>query len=522
MLVDPRHERLLVLAPTGRDAELAQRELVALASVEIVRSADNLLAEMALGVGVVVVAEEALTKSLVDSLISGLAAQGAWSDVPFIILAGTPLRAEYRTGQGPRDVLQELAALGNLAILERPVAVRTLVGVARVALESRRRQYGMRLLHDNLQALNRGKDEFLAMLGHELRNPLGAATSALALLQTSPADGPRRQRYLDILQRQTRAMTRMLDDLLDVSRVSLGKLQLQLEQKSLDLEELVRRAIDGLQAHVERARHTLTFEAAEGPFPVHGDPVRFEQIIANVVVNAIKYTPPGGRIQVGVRRDAVDVVVEVRDSGIGITSEMLPNVFGLFAQASDGAQGGLGVGLALVDTLVRMHGGRVSIASEGLGKGCQVEVRIPLAIDRVAAEPPVAQLRATGSFRVLIVEDDQDVRETLREVLEAKGHQVAVAMNAADGLIEAARTRPDLLLSDIGLPGMNGYELAQRVRKALVPVPYLVAVTGYGLPEDRRRAREAGFDAHMLKPVDLAALNKVFEVVAERNMESGQ
>ncbi len=514
---DAHPERVLVLAPTGRDAELAGRVLRGLTSVRLCRTGDELLRELEAGVGVVLIAEEALTPGLVESLVSELASQGAWSAVPFVVLAGAKLRMEYRTLRSDRDVYAQLEALGNVVTLERPVRIRTLVGVVRVALESRKRQYLMRVLHQNLETLNQGKDEFLAMLGHELRNPLGAARNALTMLQRGPVEERRHARYLEIIERQMRAMTRMLDDLLDVSRLSLGKLHL--EGKELDLGQLVRKSVESLRSNARSARHTLTVEVGEGLFLVRGDAVRFEQIVANVVGNAIKYTPPGGRIQVDVRRDDVDIVISVRDNGIGISPEMQPKVFELFTQARNGtehSQGGLGVGLALVDTLVRMHGGKAELTSEGLGKGTRVTIRIPRVTEpSAAAIAPTQRARLGRALHVLLIEDDPDGREILRELLEDRGHQVDVAESGLAGIAQATRAPPDLLLTDINLPGLDGYEVIRRVRETVLPVPYLVALTGYGLPEDRRRTREAGFDEHLVKPVDLEALERVFEKAEE-------
>jgi len=517
---EARQERVLIFAPRGRDAELAGRVLGGLTPVELCRTAEAFLRELAVGVGGVLIAEEALTPGVLEAIVSGLASQEAWSDVPFVVLAGATLRSEYRTLRADSDVLSKLEALGNVVTLERPVRIRTLVGVVRVALEGRKRQYLMRVLHQNLEALNRGKDEFLAMLGHELRNPLGAARTALTILQSGPIDERRRARYLEILDRQLGAMTRMLDDILDVSRLSLGKLRL--EGQELDLGQLVCRVVDSLQSNALHARHTLTLELGDGAFPVRGDATRFEQILANVIGNALKYTPPGGRIQVSLQRDEVDVIIWVRDNGIGISPEMLPKVFELFTQARNGtqhAQGGLGVGLALVDTLVRMHGGKVELTSEGLGKGSQVQIRIPLVAARdVALVAPTQRARPSRRpLHVLLIEDNPDGREVLRELLEASGHRVDVAVNGLEGLAQATRAPPDVLLTDLGLPGLDGYEVARRVRATCSPVPYLVALTGFGMPEDRRRTREAGFDEHLVKPLNFELLERIFEHAAARN-----
>lgn len=509
--------RLLVLTPTGCDAQLVFGALAGQFDVFVCPRPEDLLPELTAGVGAVLIAEEAITPTLLRDLVVGVNRQEPWSDVPFLVLSGKP-PARNLPDWATRDVLSQLEPLGNVTVLERPVRIRTLSGVVRVALESRKRQQQMRLLHENVQAMNRGKDEFLAMLGHELRNPLGAIRMALAVLPQVKADEARLSRYLDILDRQSLAMKRMLDDLLDVSRVSLGKVRLEVQH--LDVGELVHRTVESLQGAAKALDHALTVDGPAEGLIVRGDPVRLEQVITNVVGNALKYTPRGGRVQVAFGRDGPDAVISVSDNGIGLEPEMVSKVFELFAQARiglDRAQGGLGVGLALVDCLVKMHGGRVTAKSEGLGKGSEFRIHLPTADFVDESSGSVTSIAPEGAgLRVVVVDDHQDLRETLEEVLSAMGHDVSSVATGVDAMALAQSSTPDLMLVDIGLPGIDGYEVARRVRAACSGDLHLVAVTGYGMPEDRRRSLDAGFDDHLVKPIDTGQLEQLFARVATR------
>jgi signal transduction histidine kinase/ActR/RegA family two-component response regulator len=515
--IDPT-ERVLVLTPTGRDAQLVAAALGIQFQVVICPRPEDLLPELAEGVGALLIAEEALTPPLVRELVAGLDQQGPWSNVPFVVLAGKP-SAPNLPDWASRDVLAQLEPLGNVTVLERPVRIRTLVGVIKVALESRRRQLQMRALHENVQTLNRGKDEFLAMLGHELRNPLAAIRTALAVLPQAKDDEVRFERYLAILERQSLAMKRMLDDLLDVSRVSIGKVRLEVEE--VELTELARQTVEALAPVARGQGQTLTFEATVSRLPVRGDPVRLEQVITNVVGNALKYTPPGGRIAVVLERVEAEAVFRVKDDGIGLEPEMISKVFELFTQARvglDRAQGGLGVGLALVDGLVKAHGGHVTAHSEGLGKGAEFRVRLPLSDHRDSPGPDRSSSAPEGDgLRVVVVDDNADLRETLHDILQQRGHEVTAAATGTSALDLARAATPDVMIIDIGLPQLDGYEVARRVRAAAsAGNPHLVALTGYGSPEAQRRSREAGFDDHLLKPVVLEQLDQVLARVAER------
>jgi PAS domain S-box-containing protein len=357
------------------------------------------------------------------------------------------------------------------------------------------------------EAASLAKDTFLAMLGHELRNPLGAIANALRVLERVGKQEERVVRLRSIISRQTHHLARLVDDLLDVTRLRTGKIQLQ--RQPVDLRGVAEHGLASLHEAGKTAGHTmaLTGEAVW----VDGDPTRLEQVVWNLLDNAVKYTPPGGRIDVVVEREGDEAVLRVRDSGTGIAADVLPRIFDLFVQAHaslDRTQGGLGLGLSLVRRLVELHGGRVEASSDGPGRGSEFVIRlraratagVPRSAD--VSTPVVALAR-----HVLVVEDNADVRDGLRLLLEDCGHQVDEAADGLTGLQLALAQRPDVVLVDVGLPGLDGYDVARRIRAAPdTELMVLVALTGYGQPEDRRRALAAGFDAHLVKPVDPDAL----------------
>jgi CheY-like chemotaxis protein/two-component sensor histidine kinase len=341
-----------------------------------------------------------------------------------------------------------------------------------------------------------------------LRNPLAAVQSALI---SARLDESQRDRALDIARRQTAQLRRLVDDLLDVSRVTQGKINLRKER--LFLATVVERAVDAVRTRIAQRGHTLTISLSS-EIRVDADADRLEQVLVNLLVNAEKYTPPGGRIEVIVESLDEEIVIRVRDNGIGISAEALPYVFDLFAQADkslDRAQSGLGIGLALVRRLVELHDGRVEARSPGCGQGAEFLVRLPVprgpdprCVDANAIG--VAEPEATIRARVLLVEDNADVAESMAMLLEFLGHSVEVARDGLAALEAAQRMHPDVMLIDIGLPGMDGFEVARRVRASQTGRITLVALTGYGLDEDRERTRSAGFDYHLTKPVDMDAL----------------
>ncbi|HVY46895.1 MAG TPA: hybrid sensor histidine kinase/response regulator [Minicystis sp.] len=357
-----------------------------------------------------------------------------------------------------------------------------------------------RLLREVAEAARR-KDEFLAILGHELRNPLAAIVAARRVRAGSPDD----RRVPAIIDRQVATLTRLVDDLLDVSRISTGKIVLK--RGVVDLNEVAERVRVACEHAAAERRHRLTLAVVPEPAWVDGDTVRLEQVITNLAHNAIKYTPPGGDIEIRVRREAEHVLVDVEDDGCGIPPEMIDRVFEPFVQVDssiDRAQGGLGVGLALVKGLVVLHGGSVEARSEGIGRGCIMTVRLPLA-NRAAASPAdTAALSRVPARprRVLVVDDNVDVADMLKALLELDGHEVAVANDGHAGLDLAARLLPEIAFIDIGLPGIDGFEVARRIRSEQgLDGAYLVALSGYALDEDRRRALASGFNCHLAKPI---------------------
>ena len=360
------------------------------------------------------------------------------------------------------------------------------------------------------------KDEFLAMLGHELRNPLSAVLDAIA---TAQLDQARRDRALAVARRQTDQLAGLVDDLLDVGRITQGRIALKREP--LQFGSIVKQAVEEARCLVEPGQHQLSVMVSSQAENVQleADPARLRQVIANLIHNAAKFTPPGGRIDLLADRDDHEVVLRVRDSGIGIAPDLLPHVFDLFKQADhslDRSHGGLGIGLTLVKRLVEMHGGRVQANSAGLGMGSEFEVRLPVStISRPQTTATAGKAQARGHLRVLVVEDNHDAAEALTMLLELYGHFPTVV---ADGLAAIGAVRNaafDIALVDIGLPGIDGYEVARRIRqipntKAMM----LVALTGYGQDTDKKRALAAGFDEHLTKPVKIERLQALLSRLA--------
>jgi PAS domain S-box-containing protein len=372
-------------------------------------------------------------------------------------------------------------------------------------------------LREAAEAANRAKDEFLAMLGHELRNPLSPILTALQLMKLRGGDGFERERT--VIERQVNHLTRLVDDLLDVSRIARGKVELKAE--IVEMAEVVSKAIEMASPLLERRTHALTVDVPSRGLAIEGDPTRLSQVVSNLLTNAAKYTPPGGHIAVLAGEDGGDIVLRVRDTGIGIAPDVLPRVFDLFVQepqAIDRSLGGLGLGLTIVKNLVERHGGSVSAHSEGRGRGSEFVVRLPklnAASARCVARPPTpvpvepADAPA-AACRILVVDDNEDGADTLAEVLSAQGYVTRVAHDAPAALRIAEEFAPDIAFLDIGLPVMDGYELAARLRGigALSGIK-LIALTGYGQESDRQKTRAAGFHHHLVKPVDLDALEAV-------------
>ncbi len=364
-----------------------------------------------------------------------------------------------------------------------------------------------------LKEADRHKDEFLAMLAHELRNPLAPIRNAVHLMRMKNLDDAQLRLSRDIIERQLSQLTRLVDDLLDVSRITRGKINLARER--IAVSELISRAVETIEPAVQARNHELFVEIADPVLAVYGDPLRLTQALANVLGNAAKYTDAGGQIRVSCRRRKRDLEISVRDSGIGIRPEVLPRIFDLFTQLdqrTEHSPSGLGIGLALVRRLVEMHGGAVEAYSDGPGHGSEFVIRLPLSIER--GEPDAAAVErssvamAVRTRRILLADDNADALESLATLLELNGHEVYRASDGEVALQAAERYRPEIALLDIGMPRLDGYELARRIRcsewgRAIT----LVALTGWGQESDRQRAHAAGFDAHLTKPVDHGRLN---------------
>ncbi len=367
-----------------------------------------------------------------------------------------------------------------------------------------------------LRDADRRKDEFLAMLAHELRNPLAPISMAAQILKTGSASAQRLQQTCAIIDRQISHMTSLLEDLLDVSRVTGG--MVTLAQELHDLRAIARDAIEQARPPIMARRHHLTVELSKEAVQVCGDSTRLVQIITNLLNNATKYTPQGGAIALTMEVGPEEVAVTVRDNGIGIDAILLPHIFDLFTQgerSSDRAQGGLGLGLALVKSLVERHGGNVSARSAGAGSGSEFTVRLPRAQGVVLApEAPCGPGAQAGAKRIMIVDDNADAAHTLSLFLEAQGHKVRVAFDGRSALELACQDPPRVLLLDIGLPDIDGYQLARSLRGLPQTArAVLIALTGYGQPEDRERARAAGFDHHLTKPVDADQLARLLATI---------
>ncbi|HVT14821.1 MAG TPA: hybrid sensor histidine kinase/response regulator [Thermoanaerobaculia bacterium] len=530
-------ERLLVLAPTGRDAELACQVLGGAGlACSACADEDELCREIAAGAGTVIIAEEALRPWALNRLVDALERQEPWSDLPLIVFA--------QNGESSENVLASLAPHGNATILERPVRRRTLISAVKACLRARRRQYEVRDLLLRQGEADRRKDEFLALLGHELRNPLAAIRNALFILDKvgSHETIPMQQRK--VIGRQAGHLARMVDDLLDVSRVTLGKISLDLQL--VDLRHLAERCLSEYGLDMLASNQSLSLASRLETVIVEGDPVRLEQVFCNLLQNAVKYTPRGGNLVVTVRREDGRGVLRVADTGIGIPKDMLPGIFEPFAQVESSrlhSAGGLGLGLPLVRSLVTLHGGTVEARSGGPGRGSEFVVALPLASRRVAAAArrPVPQAAGAGAadggpeprapaagaqvrraatpagLRVLVIEDNLDGRQSLRDLLELWDHEVELAENGPQGIEKALASPPDVALVDIGLPGLDGNEVARRIVAALGPNRVtLIAMTGYGQPDDRRRALEAGFETYLVKPVNPDTLCRLLAELAQR------
>ena len=526
-------ERVLVLAPTPADAALT-RTIIADAGLacHVDEDSNSLARSMSQGVGAILLTDEVVTRGDNRELARVLSSQPSWSEIPIILLVGA--------GVDSSVTATALALLGNVTILERPVRVTTLVSALRTAIRARRRQYevrntlleltnahaALRAQSEQLRDSDRRKDEFLATLAHELRNPLAPIRNALQIIQLADNNGPAVDQARGMMERQLGQMVRLIDDLLDVSRISRGKFELRKER--MDLAAAIKSAVDTAQPLIDAAGHRLTVSAGTQPIYLDADPVRLAQIFSNLLNNAAKYMDRGGRIWLTVTPDEHEVAVSVRDTGIGIPAEALPGIFDMFSQVDhslERAQGGLGIGLTLAKQLLEMHGGRIEARSDGPNKGAEFIARLPtvkVAVRRERAENAAQPRARVPSCRILVADDNRDAAESMSTVLRMMGNEVRTVHDGLQAVEEAAAFRPDMVLLDIGMPRLNGYEAARRIRAARWGKSIMVvARTGWGQDEDKRRASEAGFDRHFPKPVDPGDLEQLIAGLRSAGRPSG-
>jgi signal transduction histidine kinase/ActR/RegA family two-component response regulator len=520
--------RVIILAPTGRDAALTAAALTE-AGIESFIGPDIARVERAIeeGAGILLVAEEAIGNGGSRVLAAALSRQQPWSDLPVLLLT--------RYGADSPTVAKALQILGNVTLLERPVRPATLISAVRTALKARDRQYQVRAylakqersnaaleesirerdrIEEALREADRRKDEFLATLAHELRNPLAPIRNSLHILRLSSSNDPATNQVCEMMERQVGHMVRLVDDLMEVSRITRGKVELRMEP--VELAAIVRSAVEASRPLIEASRHQLAISLPTEPLIIHGDLIRLSQVVANLLNNAAKYTNDGGQIWLKARQEDDSVLISVRDTGIGIPVEMLPQIFKMFTQVDRSkrqAQGGLGIGLTLVRTLVEMHGGQVEAQSLGLDQGSEFIVRLPLSKESGVSGTCTREARVPvlANQRVLVVDDNRDAAESLGLLLNLLGAEARVVNNGPAALEILSSYQPTVVLLDIGMPGMDGYEVARMIRNQPEGQNLmLIALTGWGQEEDRRRTSQAGFDHHLLKPADLTALKSLF------------
>jgi len=500
-----KEQRVLIFPPSRRDGEAtcAVLQRAGLAST-VVYDVAQVAKEIESDTDALIMTDAAFTAPSFQTVLAALSRQPAWSDVPVVLLC--------QAGPQPPAIARIIGGLTNVTVLDRPTSARTLISTARAALRGRMRQYEMRdqlealkVAEESLRNADRRKDEFLAMLAHELRNPLAPIRNAGELLARMLPENSQVQKIADVVKRQSTHLSRLVDDLLDVSRITQGRIELQHEP--VNLSAVIAQALESVEPLMRENRHTLNVAEDIGPVYVNGDHGRLVQCVANILTNSGKYTEPGGHIRVEMRTADHEVAIAITDTGVGISADLLPRIFDLFVQSNrslDRSQGGLGIGLSLVRRLIEMHGGRVSAASDGPGKGARFELVLPV-IERpsVVREAPMAQTPV--GRRILVVDDNADSADSLAMILNHSGHMAEPAYSAEMALERAADFDPDFIILDIGLPGADGYQVARQLRSRGSNAR-LIALTGYGQPEDVRRAYDAGFGAHLVKPVDVPRL----------------
>ncbi|MRW89255.1 response regulator [Duganella sp. FT80W] len=500
--------RILIYAPTGQDAPLTARVL-SLAAIDshVCSSLDELAQEIERGVGAVLTVEEALARGAYQLLQASVAAQPDWSDLPIVLLT--------HKGADSSAVRQAVAGLGNLSLMERPVRTLALITALHSTLRARNKQYQVR------EAARR-KDEFLASLGHELRNPLAPIRTSVSLLTRLHPDSVPLARIRDMVERQVRLLTRLVDDLLDVARITSGKITLQRQLASLGA---VMSHVSELCQHAADAKHIhIAWQLPSSEIMLDADYARVVQIYANILSNAVKFTPQGGHVLVSAAADQGQLLVTICDDGIGLHADTIPRIFRMFEQSatvSGQFSSGLGIGLSLSRQFAEMHGGTVEAYSEGPGKGSEFVIRLPV-LDHAGKRQPVPLAQDADAdghkMQVLVVDDNQDAADSLTALLELDGFDVRTVYDGAAAIAAVDTRAPDMIVMDLGMPGMDGYETARAIRqKPGAERILMLALTGWGQGDARRRTMEAGFDHHLVKPVELEQIIRLAGARHNRN-----
>ena len=499
--------RVVICAPTGQDALLAARVFEQSGITSAVSlHAEELVQHLRCGAGCVLLVEEALMGNAMKTVADHMAAQPTWSDIPVLLMT--------RSGADSEVVQRAVSELGNVTLMERPVRTSALLSAARSALRARRRQYQVR-------DADQRKDEFLATLAHELRNPLAPIQTSMDILKHLHPNSPPLKQLRTVVDRQVRHLTRLVDDLLDVARITSGKVVLQ--KKHVTLASVLNHAVEISSSVMEIKHHTLAVEVPQEGWMLDADRARLVQTIANLLVNAAKFTPPHGLIALRALVHGDVLLVSVRDNGIGMEASSLSRIFDLFAQTPvpGEAPTGLGIGLSLARQFAQMHGGMLQATSEGLGRGSEFVLTLPVVIGRVAAldiekdfqlTSSLVGLNTVGARKILVVDDNVDAANTLHDLLDLDGFEVTTAYDGVAAVSAAAAIQPEVVVMDIGMPGMNGYDAARLIReqpggKGMV----LIALTGWGQATDKKRSSLAGFDHHLVKPVDYDLLMRCLQ-----------
>ena len=492
--------RIVICAPTGQDAALTSRVLGSVGIGSIVcGGSQELLEQLGRGAGALLMVEEIISGPSLRLLADYVAAQSTWSDLPILLLT--------QSGADSLDVRQAVERLGNVTLLERPVRTVALISAARSAIRARERQYQVR-------DADQRKDEFLATLAHELRNPLAPIRTSMGILRHLHPDSPQVMQLRNVVNRQVTHLTRLVDDLLDVARITSGKVVLK--KAHISLQSVINHAVEISGSTMESKQHQMVVEAPQVPYVLDADHARLVQSVANLLVNAAKFTASPGHIILKVSVTGRNVTFSVRDDGIGLEPESLLRIFELFAQTPvpGEAPTGLGIGLSLAKQFAEMHEGTLTARSEGLGRGSEFILTLPVVVEDTGAQvlddvEASVKMENLMAKKILVVDDNVDAADTLEALLGMDGFEVTTVYDGIAAVAAASDVRPDVIVMDIGMPGMDGYDAARMIRQQpggenMV----LIALTGWGQSADKNRASQAGFNHHLVKPVDYDMLMK--------------